>query len=270
LNRATSEPGGSEITGRAVPILMYHSLDDSGSVISVSPAAFTQHMRLLAARGFHCIRLDELIDAWNGRARLPPRPVVLTFDDGFANVLEVGLPVLREHGFRATVFAIPGLTGGSNEWPGQASGIPRLPLLSWAELRRLVEGELEVGAHTMSHPRLSELTADEAEREITESRATLEQRLGCPVRTFAYPFGIVGSTDDVVSQAFDAACGTRLGTARSTDERHELPRLDTYYFRHPVLFRTFGRPTGTLYVGLRRLGNGARVMLERWGVPLPA
>ena len=259
-----------EETYRAVPILTYHSLDDSGSVVSVPPAVFEQHMRWLSAHGLHCIRLDELLDAWTGAGALPPRPVVLTFDDGYANVLRVGVPVLRELGFRATVFAIPGMTGGWNEWPGQAPGIPRLRLLSWAELEELLEAELEVGAHTMRHPRLSALPDREAAREITESRTALEQRLGRPVRTFAYPFGSVGSTHDVVRREFDAACGTRLGTARRSDDLHELPRIDVYYIRHPALFRTFGRPVGTLYLGLRRVGNGARVALERLGVPLPA
>ena len=82
-----------------VPILTYHSLDQSGSVISMAPAAFREQMRLLAARGFVGIGLGQLLDAWGGRATLPARPVVLTFDDGYSSFIEHAAPTLTALGF---------------------------------------------------------------------------------------------------------------------------------------------------------------------------
>src|SRR6266480_6947225 len=111
------------------PILTYHSLDDSGSVTSVPPRFFREHMNSLAQRGFAGISLSELIDAWDGVGNLPPRPVVLTFDDGFANLLEHAAPLLSELRFRATIFVVSGRCGQTNDWPNQAADIPRLPLL---------------------------------------------------------------------------------------------------------------------------------------------
>lgn len=252
-----------------VPILTYHSLDDSGSVVSMPPAVFAHQMRTLADRGFTGVRMDAVLDAWAGKGDLPERPIALTFDDGFANFEEHGAPVLEELGFRATIFAIAGLVGGSNTWPAQAGGIPEMPLLSWPALSALVENGFEVGAHTLTHPVLPRLSPEKAAREVVQSGRILEDRLGCPVRTFAYPFGHVGTTRAVVADRYEGACGTRLGTARRSDDPHELPRIDMYYLRHPAAFRLFGNPAGRAYIGMRRVGHGIRTLLERAGVPLP-
>ena len=153
-----------------VPILTYHSLDDSGAVTSVAPRDFDAHMRSLARRGFTGITLSDLLDGWAGQGTLPSKPVVLTFDDCFANLLPHAAPVLSELKFRATLFAISGRCGQTNDWPDQDPGIPRLPLLTWEELREMSAAGCEIGAHTVTHRQLSKLSVDEAKREILESK----------------------------------------------------------------------------------------------------
>ena len=137
-----------------VPILTYHSLDTSGSVISVAPDVFGEHMRSLSERGFTGITLETLLDAWEGHGTLPERPVVLTFDDGFRNVLEHGVPALMRHGFSGTVFIVTGWCGRKCDWPGQGDDIPRLPLLNWEEVVELSSAGLELAPHTVGHTRL--------------------------------------------------------------------------------------------------------------------
>ncbi|MHC4846509.1 MAG: polysaccharide deacetylase family protein, partial [Planctomycetota bacterium] len=171
---------------RPVPILTYHSLDTSGSVISVAPEAFAAHMAGLAERGWTAIRLDHLLDAWDGKAELPEHPVVVTFDDGFRNALEHAAPVLAEHGFAATIFVVDEHCGGSNDWSDRGRDMPSLPLLTWDELGALSEAGWEVAAHSSSHARLPQLPVDEARRQITSCKAALSDRLGVAVRTFAY------------------------------------------------------------------------------------
>lgn len=250
--------------GPGTPILTYHSLDDSGAVTSVAPPDFAAHMRSLARRGFAGISLAGLLDGWDGLARLPARPVVLTFDDGFANLLQHAVPLLTELGFRATVFAVSGRCGRTNDWPHQAPGIPRLPLLSWAELAQVEAAGFEIGAHTVTHRPLTELPPAEAEREMVESKAAIEDRLGKPVKTFAYPFGRFSRADHEVARAhFRGACSVRLGRATPADDRHQLPRLDIYYMRRPALFRLFETPPGRAYLALRGIGRGVRGLLYR-------
>lgn len=250
-----------------MPILTYHSLDQSGSVISMAPAAFREQMRLLAARGFVGIGLGQLLDAWGGRATLPARPVVLTFDDGYSSFIEHAAPTLTELGFGATIFVVAGLCGQGNDWSNQPSGIPRLSLLSWADLARLAGAGIEVGSHTMTHPRLPRMRPQDARREIVDSKRVLEDRLGVAVQTFAYPFGLIDRESlETVRAHYLGACSTVMGLAGPGDDRHRLRRLDAYYLRPPAAFRLFGTLPGRAYLGLRARGNDLRALLVRCGV----
>lgn len=250
-------------TGGRVPILTYHSLDDSGAVTSVAPRDFAQHMRTLARRGFTGISLAQLLDGWEGGAPLPPRPVVLTFDDGFANLLPHAAPVLAGLKFNATLFAISGRCGQTNDWPDQAPGIPRLPLLSWGELTQLANAGWEIGAHTVTHRPLTKLSAEDARREIVESKTTIEDRLGKPVTTFAYPFGLMNAASrECVRENFRGACSVEFGNAAAGDDWHALRRLDVFYFRHPALFALLGTVPGAAYLALRGAGRQLKARLN--------
>ena len=242
----------------AVPILTYHSLDESGSVISVSPAAFRAHMRALRDQGFSALALGRLLDAWEGRATLPARPVVLTFDDAFRNFAESARPVLESYGFGATVFAVAGRCGATNEWPGQRADVPRLPLLSAAELRELAAAGFEIGSHGLTHAALDGLSAADAEREVASSKRALEDAVGRAVGVLAYPYFWRVTLPAI---RWGVTYGVVLATARADDPRHALPRIDAYYLRRPWLFRTLGTPLGSAYLALRAAGRRAR---GRW------
>jgi peptidoglycan/xylan/chitin deacetylase (PgdA/CDA1 family) len=249
-----------------VPVLTYHSLDDSGSPISTPPAVFREQMNVLRARGYRGLSLSELLDGWEKGASLPARPLVLCFDDGFANLLDHGVPLLRELGFGASIFAVVDYCGGNNDWPSQPARIPRLPLLSLANLRDLVSGGFEVGCHSSTHPRLLRTADEDAELEIVASKHRLEDGLGRPVRVFAYPYGQAGVRHRALARKhYRAACGVALGTARATDDRHHLPRIDMYYYRHPAVFRLFGTALAEPYLGLRAAVLRLRALLSQSG-----
>ena len=246
-----------------VPILTYHSLDDSGAVTSVAPRDFAEHMRSLARRGFTGISLSDLLDSWAGKGTLPSRPVVLTFDDCFANLLPHAAPLLAELRFRATLFAVSGRCGQTNDWPNQASGIPRLPLLTWDQLAEMSAAGFEIGAHTVTHRQLTALPVDEARREILESKAAIEDRLGTVVTTFAYPFGAMNdAARECVRENFHAGCSVEFGTASPEGDRAALPRLDVYYLRSQAIFNLFGTWAGGAYLGLRGAGRQLKARLN--------
>ena len=233
-----------------------------GPLLRLRRTTFGEHMRSLSRRGFVGISLSELLDGWDGAGKLPPRPVVLTFDDGFANLLEHAAPVLSELGFRATIFVVSGRCGQTNDWPNQAPNIPRLPLLSWSELAQMATAGFEMGAHSVTHRPLTALPPAEAEREIVESKAVIEDRLGLPVKTFAYPFGLFSRRHcEIARQHFRGAVGVQLGRARPMDDRHQLRRLDVYYLRRPTLFRLFETPACRAYLAVRSLGRSIRERL---------
>jgi peptidoglycan/xylan/chitin deacetylase (PgdA/CDA1 family) len=247
----------------SVPILTYHSLDPSRSVISVSPELFRAHVRGLRARGFRAVALGEVLEAWSSGRTLPARTVVLTFDDGFASVREVAAPVLEEAGFRATVFVVAGHVGGRNDWPTQGRGVPVLPLLSASDLRALLDSGFEIGAHGVTHAPLDGLGEAAAEEEIAGARRRLEECTGAPVPVFAYPDGRADArARRIVAAHYRGACSTELRAAGPGDPRDWLPRLDAYYLRARVPFRLLGTGWGAAYVGVRRLGRAARAALH--------
>lgn len=248
----------------SVPVLTYHSVDASGSVLSVAPANFREHMRSLARNGFTGIRLDHLIEAFEGRLALPPRPVVLTFDDAYVNFAEHALPALREQRFSATLFVVAGLVGQANTWPGQGASIPRMPLLDWPALRDVAAAGVEIGSHAFTHCRLDHARPDELVHEIADSRRTLEDGAGAPVTTFAYPFGAHHPASVAIVRAtYRGACSTRMATARAVHDRHLLPRIDAYYLRDTRRFARFGTPLGGAYLAARAFGRAARSILVR-------
>ncbi|MFN2450830.1 MAG: polysaccharide deacetylase family protein [Candidatus Dormibacteria bacterium] len=147
-----------------------------GKALSVTPSDFQAQMRWLHEHGEHSVTLAQLRESLHGGAPLPAHPVVLTFDDGFADFLTVAVPVLQRYDLTATVFAVSGF-------------IDRPAHLSVAQLQAVVRAGMVIGAHTVSHPDLTTLPTPAAEREIAGSKSSLEAWTGQMVTDFAYPAG---------------------------------------------------------------------------------
>jgi peptidoglycan/xylan/chitin deacetylase (PgdA/CDA1 family) len=232
-------------------ILTYHSLDESGSVISTPPELFRRQMEFLAGSGIPVVPLDEVV------AR--PGSVAITFDDGFCNLLDHALPSLERRRLPATVFVVSDYCGGRNNWPSQPPGsVPDLPLMNWEQLRQLPPG-ISLGAHSRTHPHLNRLPAAESGRELRECQSAMEQRLGKPVRWLAYPYG--SSTPPVRSLAgrlFDLAVGTSLRFLPLRPDRLDLPRIDTYYLRGKFPIDKLFTTPGSWYIGMRSWMREAR------------
>ena len=170
-------------------ILMYHALGAAGERPSryVLPSRrFRRQLRWLRLRGYRIISLDEYAQARLEGTLPPSKSVVLTFDDGYAD--NAGLGSSDLHGVHATVFLVAGLVGESNRWTPE-SNLNDRALLSWDEVRDLRRAGVAVGAHTVSHPRLTDLDRDKARPEVVDSRAVLEEQLDEPIVHFAYPYG---------------------------------------------------------------------------------
>jgi peptidoglycan/xylan/chitin deacetylase (PgdA/CDA1 family) len=237
--------------GRAA-ILTYHSLDESGSVLSVSPRVFAAQMRTLHQLGARVVGLSELRQALAG-ARPPERLVALTFDDGFRNFYECGFPILQQYGFTATVFVVTDYCGKTNGWPGQPASVERRPLLEWRQIAEMSQAGIAFGCHTCTHPDLRRITEREAEEELDRSRRLLEDVLGRTIESFAYPYGFYNAAVRRLAQArFALACSAWLGFADARSDPLALERLDVYYLRRPLLFRRLFAPETDAYLQLRR------------------
>jgi peptidoglycan/xylan/chitin deacetylase (PgdA/CDA1 family) len=174
-------------------VLMYHKVNDRpGNSVTVPSALFAEQMSRLGELGYTVVPLDTVLEHYASGAAIPERSVLITFDDGYRDTLENALPILRQHGYPAVMFVPIGYLGDTRPLPHEerlaAHGLVN-PTLDWGELAELEAGGIRIESHGISHRPLSELAIDEAAREITLSKLRLEERLGRPVRAFAYAKG---------------------------------------------------------------------------------
>lgn len=228
-----------------VPILMYHAVESQPRPAEykhfyVLAGEFAMQMRALKRAGYAALTFDQLAAAMSGESPLPPRPILLTFDDGYANLVDNVHPVLRQLGFPYTVFLVSDKVGGMNDWV-IPEGCEATPLLTWDEIHQMQEdGGVSFQAHTATHPRLTKLPPQEARSEMELSKDILEQELRKPVSVLCYPYGDV---DDDISRAaqeigYTMAVTTQTGRVRTHDDPLRLPRLSVY--RVPPLSLTYG------------------------------
>lgn len=211
-------PGPSAIR---VPILMYHYIrvnpvpyDRMGFNLSVTPADFAAQMDWLARNGYHPITPTDLHAYLDGQRGLPSRPVILSFDDGYADFYSTALPILRAHDFTAVAYVVSGFVGR----PGYMNA---------AQVLEADRSGIEIGAHTVDHVDLSRQSPDGLRYQLTASKATLEQLVGHPVVSLCYPSGRFNPT--VAAAAENAgywdATTTRWGSFRNLAGRYVWDRL---------------------------------------------
>jgi peptidoglycan/xylan/chitin deacetylase (PgdA/CDA1 family) len=216
-------------------------------------------MHTLKERGFNVIALDSLVERIRQSQLLPPKAVVLTFDDGYQNFHDHAYPVLNECGFPATVFVIPRFSGTKSGWSGQIMGGSDLKLMGHGEITQLAREGIEFGSHTLRHPNLTTLPLSQAMQEIVESKSELEHLISREVRFFAYPFGAFDSNiRTAVSEVFLGACSTYMGFTDLRSDLYALPRIDMYYFSRNNLFSCFGNRLFSTYIVLRNAMRLAR------------
>ena len=213
----------------SIPILLYHKIGDPppGARVPgqyVSAKLFRKHLAYLAERGYGSVSLAHLTEP---ERRLPPKPIVITFDDGYQCLRRDAFPVLREHGFTATVFVVVEGIGGVNFWETAAGDVEEA-MLTTHQIREMQAAGIEFGSHTLTHPHLTALSLEEAAREIGQSRLRLEDLLGRDCSAFAYPYGNWSpEVRALVAEAgYRVACTTRRAAARAADDRLALPRIN--------------------------------------------
>lgn len=197
-------------------ILMYHAIGAPGEPAGrflIPARRFERHMRWIERRGYRVLGFEEYLRIRREGCLPPPRSVLLTFDDGYADFGRQGRPVLRRLGYPATLFLVSGAVGARNLWDADGELAGR-PTLSWPEIEELQEnGAVACGAHTRSHVALTAVPALTRREEIAGSLADLRERLETVLPVFSYPFGMSDAAvqADVGDAGFDAACGIEPG-----------------------------------------------------------
>ena len=204
-----------------VPILTYHYIrvnpdtrDRLGFALSVTPADFNAQMDWLAANGFHPVTPADLDAYLSGTRGLPSRPVILSFDDGYADFYNSALPILRAHDFTAVSYIISGFIGR----PGYMTA---------AQIVEADRDGIEIGSHSVDHANLARSSPGNVQFELVASKQALEQLLGHPVNAFCYPSGQFNSGVVAAVQAagYRDATTTAFGFVHNLSGRYTWTRL---------------------------------------------
>ncbi len=172
-------------TSVRVPIMMYHHISDNvpptalGESLTVTVKMFTQQLDYLKRQGYHTITFNQLFDAMYYAGPLPPRPIILTFDDGYDDAFHIAYPILQAHGFSGMFYIITGKV----DWPGY---------LNWQQIRTMFAQGMQIGSHTIHHVDIGSLflySPTMAQQELQVSQAVLQKQLGTVIQQFCYPSG---------------------------------------------------------------------------------
>ncbi len=246
-----------------LPILMYHSIDDSGSVVSTSPKLFADQVGWLAQNGWRCTALQQACEYRKTHGDWPSHTVVMTFDDAYENVSTMVLPRLAEHSFSATIFVVTGYVGKLNDWalPPDLLGTQRI--MNWSQVEQAHLAGMEIAAHTQTHPNLVELSIERVDDELGISQEIIEQHIGQPVVSFAHPFGCYNnSVEAKAREYFVNVCTTSLSRADSQPD-FALPRVDMYYVRSMTAFERLVMGSLDTYLTVRRWGRSLKQVLSK-------
>lgn len=227
-----------------LPILMYHGIQWGTSTrhpyyeTNTSPSAFALQMKYLRDNGYRTLDLDKAIRSLKRDENLAKR-VVITFDDGYRDFYTTAFPILCENGFTATVFLVTGHTGE------QRLRFKDMDCLTWKEVRELHSKGICIGSHTVTHPELKLLSNAEIEYEIRQSKQTIEDKIGHPVKSFSYPFAFP-EVDQVFTSSLEKSLSrhgyqngvsTIIGRASGRSGRFFLPRLPVNTWDDVCLFQ---------------------------------
>jgi len=207
----------------AVPILMYHRINvvtpstpARSRALTVDPADFARQMEWLDRNGYRTVTQRELYEGLMCGLRLGPKPIMITFDDGYRDTFFKASPVLARLGMRATAYVVSGRISG-----------PDPSFLTWPLLHALERRGIEIGSHTVAHRDMTSLSDRDLLEDLTTSRRTLERELGHPVPWLAYPFGAYDERVESTARraGYLLAVTTRPGVVQSARQPLALHRL---------------------------------------------
>jgi peptidoglycan/xylan/chitin deacetylase (PgdA/CDA1 family) len=256
--------------GKRLPALLYHRVgpprQGTHPQLTVSPEQFERQVRWLVRRGYVGIRPSDWL-AWRREGKaLPAKPILLTFDDAYADTAEYAFPILKRYGFSAVVFVVTSQVGGTNAWD-VAKGSGTLRLMTAEQIRHWASQGIEFGAHSRTHPDLTTLGERELADEVAGSAQDLSAILGTRVVSFAYPYGPYNeAVRRCVEASFDLALTCDEGLNTLATDPHLLRRTAISPREGMTGFRLRTRLGWNAILRLRarlRLRSRAKALLRR-------
>jgi len=242
---------------RKLSILMYHQVGDFNNIKTLKAnychhRSFSRQMAMLKITGQTVIPMSKAVEFLKGEGDYPDRCVAITFDDGYENFYQYAYPVLMKYGFSAMVYVVSGEFSGSSGWLTEDNHKPS-PLMSTQQILEIHRNGIEIGSHSVTHPRLANIDLEDCRIELQQSKDALEQLLGCEVDHVCYPYG--SCSKDVLQIAsevgYHVGTTTVKGVASAGHDALALPRKavsvnDTTFKVWKNIFRKAGAPSGSI------------------------
>ncbi len=214
-------------------ILMYHMIREPENRhearFACPPERFRNHMQQLSDNGFLPITLNQALEAVISESAIPEKCVVITLDDGYEDNYTNAFPILEEFSIPASIFLATGQVSGHNKWMDHGP-TPQRPIMNWEQISEMHRHGIGFGAHSVTHPRLTELDNKSVRIEVEDSKKEIEHRLGKPCDHFAYPYGLFSDeTIKIVKESgFSLACSTKSGFNNKARDPFTLHRIEVY------------------------------------------
>ena len=165
-----------------IPILIYHSISNDESSLSLSINEFEKHIIYLKDKNFKTINFDQINSIKN-------KQIIITFDDGYKDLISSVLPILKKYNFNATCFVVSSLLGKKNMWDIGKKNFIQKDLMNLNDIREWVDNGMYIGSHSHNHLDLTSLNDDKMTSELTYSKKILEDKIGVKIKNFSYPYG---------------------------------------------------------------------------------
>jgi peptidoglycan/xylan/chitin deacetylase (PgdA/CDA1 family) len=240
-----------------MPVLTYHRIADPEQgvepTLTVSAEDFHEQLNWIKHHGYTSITASHLSEALAGRATMPPRPVLLTFDDGYRDLCDFAFPALAASGLSATVFVVTGELGQFSSWD-KAFGWNPLPLMSSEQIRQWSGRGIDFGAHSRTHRDLTRIPPEDLVSELEGSALDLSQILDKKVSSFAYPHGRQNAIVRSLAERY-------FSLAFSCEEGLNTTGIDQMRIR-----RTMVRPRDSMHAFSHRITKGVSPVydLRNW------
>jgi peptidoglycan/xylan/chitin deacetylase (PgdA/CDA1 family) len=250
----------------SVPVLMYHALSAANTAgftrWTLNPRRFEEHLARISEAGYRSVTASEVAALREqGGAGPGQRLVALTFDDAYADFHEVAVELLAKYRMTATLYVPAGHVGGRSAWM-DCEGEGSRRLLSWTELFEIAYSGIEIGSHSLTHPALDQVPVTEVARQARDSKSLIEDKLGRPVHSFAYPYGRYNRRvrDAVGAAGYANACTMNSWAAATADHPLETPRLTVYDSTDAESL--ISRMTASKHTGRRALLRAERALRQ--------
>jgi len=204
-----------------IPIISYHSISDENCPISLSLKEFEKQLVFFKKNNFHSIHFNEIKNT-------SKKKFIITFDDGYKDLITNALPLLKKYNFKATCLIISNLIGKRNIWDEYKKNVKDKELMNLSDINYWLKNGMKIGSHSKNHKKLTKLDEKEKMDEIINSKNELESLTGTTIDSFCYPYGLYNeNVVNIVKEKYDFAFTTNR--SRFNTNKHNkylLPRID--------------------------------------------